>query len=229
VIAQIWIWGSHDGGYEPLFWENSVESCESHHIIRRKIVSIFQFKNKPSKKPARSKQQAELALLVTALSSLTVLQFMEGSIPTWSLELEQSRNRHFVLHLPICHICPHESTWYCGHCLASCTRPRWWWLWSNRWKEKWQEKQKYSEKTRPTDILSTINSTWTDPGSNPVRRVGKPTTNRLSYGKAVLSFSYSFKVKCFQVWTITNLPVFQGSLLRGYLDPEEKQSFRYRR
>jgi hypothetical protein len=74
-----------------------------------KLSQFSSSKNKPSKKPARSKQQAELALLVTALSSLTVLQFMDGSISILSLELEQSRNRHFVLHLPICHICPHFS------------------------------------------------------------------------------------------------------------------------
>jgi phage-related protein len=28
------------------------------------------------------------------------------------------------------------------------------------------------------------NSTWSDPGSNPGRRGGKPATNRLSYGAA---------------------------------------------
>jgi hypothetical protein len=38
------------------------------------------------------------------------------------------------------------------------------------------------EKTCPSATLSTTNSTWPDPGSNPGRRGGKPATNRLSYG-----------------------------------------------
>jgi hypothetical protein len=33
--------------------------------------------------------------------------------------------------------------------------------------------------------LSTTNPTWSDPGSNPGRRGGKPETNRLSYGAAL--------------------------------------------
>jgi hypothetical protein len=62
---------------------------------------------------------------------------------------------------------------------------RWWWLWSNRWNANWQGKPKYSEKTCPSATLST-NPTWPDSGSNPGRRGGKPATNRLSYGTAVL-------------------------------------------
>jgi hypothetical protein len=42
----------------------------------------------------------------------------------------------------------------------------WGWLWSNWWNEDWQGKPKYSEKTRPSAILSTTNPTWPDPGSN---------------------------------------------------------------
>jgi hypothetical protein len=33
--------------------------------------------------------------------------------------------------------------------------------------------------------LSTTNPSWTDTGSNPGRRGGKPATNRLSYGAAL--------------------------------------------
>jgi hypothetical protein len=61
---------------------------------------------------------------------------------------------------------------------------RWWWFWSNQWNANWQGKPKYSEKTCPSTTLSTTNPTWSDPGSNPDRRGGKPETNRLSYGTA---------------------------------------------
>jgi hypothetical protein len=39
-------------------------------------------------------------------------------------------------------------------------------------------------KTCPSATLSTTNPTWTDPGSNPGVRVGRPATNRLSHGTA---------------------------------------------
>jgi hypothetical protein len=71
----------------------------------------------------------------------------------------------------------------------------------------------------PTATLSNINPTWPDPGSNPGRRGGKPATNRLSRGKAVYFFGYSFKVKNFELGTITNLPVSQGSPLPGCPEP----------
>jgi hypothetical protein len=57
-------------------------------------------------------------------------------------------------------------------------------MWSNRWNENWQRKLKYSEKPSPIATLSTTNLTWTDVGSNPGRRGGKPATNRMSYGTA---------------------------------------------
>jgi hypothetical protein len=41
-------------------------------------------------------------------------------------------------------------------------------------------------KTCPSATLSTTNPTWPDPGSNPGHRSGKPATNRLSYGAALL-------------------------------------------
>jgi hypothetical protein len=48
----------------------------------------------------------------------------------------------------------------------------------------WMGKPKYSEKTCPSATLSTTNPTSPDAGSNPGRRGGKPTNNRLSYGAA---------------------------------------------
>jgi hypothetical protein len=42
----------------------------------------------------------------------------------------------------------------------------------------------YSQKTCPHATLSTTNPTWPDLGWNPGRRVGKPATDRLSYGTA---------------------------------------------
>jgi hypothetical protein len=40
-------------------------------------------------------------------------------------------------------------------------------------------------KTCPSATLSTINPTWTDPGSNPGLRCGRPATDRLSHGTAL--------------------------------------------
>jgi hypothetical protein len=73
---------------------------------------------------------------------------------------------------------------YCGHYWPIVPVPddRWWWLWKNWWNEDWQGKPNYSEKTCPSAILSTTNSTWLDPVLNPGRRGGKPATNRLNYG-----------------------------------------------
>jgi hypothetical protein len=59
-----------------------------------------------------------------------------------------------------------------------------WLLWSSRWNENWQGKPKYSEKTCSSATLFTTNPTWSDLGSNPGRRGGKPAINRLSYGTA---------------------------------------------
>jgi hypothetical protein len=78
-----------------------------------------------------------------------------------------------------------ESAWYYGQCLAYYTNPRWW-LWSNRWNANWQGKPKYSEKTFPSVTLSTTNPIWSDSHSNPGRRGGKPATNRLSCGMAIM-------------------------------------------
>jgi hypothetical protein len=89
------------------------------------------------------------------------------------------------------------STLHVGHWMAYCTCPWWLWWWRILWNEDWQGKPKYSEKTCPSDTLSTTFPNWPDQGSNPGRRCGKPATNRLSYG-AVYSEEYSvyiFKVE----------------------------------
>jgi hypothetical protein len=45
-------------------------------------------------------------------------------------------------------------------------------------------------KTCPSATLSTTNPTWTDPGSNPGLRGGRPAANRLSHGTAYLVLDY---------------------------------------
>jgi hypothetical protein len=57
-----------------------------------------------------------------------------------------------------------------------------------------QGKPKYSEKTCPSDALSTTNPTCC-PDANPGRRGGKPATNRLSYGTA------STTTNCMKLYT----------------------------
>jgi hypothetical protein len=46
------------------------------------------------------------------------------------------------------------------------------------------ENRRTRGKTRPSATLSTINPTWTDPGSNPGLRGRKPAANSLSHGTA---------------------------------------------
>jgi hypothetical protein len=64
---------------------------------------------------------------------------------------------------------------------------RWWWVWSNHWNENWQAKQSYSEKTCHSASVSTTNPIWSDLGSNPGLRGGKPAAIRLSYITAIFS------------------------------------------
>jgi hypothetical protein len=54
--------------------------------------------------------------------------------------------------------------------IATAPDDGWWWVWSRRWNE-WQGKPKSSGKTCPSATLSTKNSTWPDPGSNPGRQL----------------------------------------------------------
>jgi hypothetical protein len=58
-----------------------------------------------------------------------------------------------------------------------------------RWNEIDKGKQSTRGKTCPSDTLST---TWTDPGSNPGLRGGRPATNSLSHGTAVFQ-SFAFR------------------------------------
>jgi hypothetical protein len=52
----------------------------------------------------------------------------------------------------------------------------------HRWNEIDRGRLKYSGKTYPSATLSTTNPTWTDTGSNPGIRSGRPAANRLSHG-----------------------------------------------
>jgi hypothetical protein len=85
------------------------------------------------------------------------------------------------------------SALYCGHFWPIVPAPddRWGWLWSNLWNEDLQGKPKYLKKTCPSATLSTTNHTWPDQGSNPARRGGKPVTNRLTYGAALVQCNYA--------------------------------------
>jgi hypothetical protein len=56
------------------------------------------------------------------------------------------------------------------------------------------ENQSTRGKTCPSATFSTTNPTWTDPGSNPGLRGGRPATNRLSHGMALLLFSQTLHV-----------------------------------
>jgi hypothetical protein len=57
--------------------------------------------------------------------------------------------------------------------------------WSSRWNE-WQRKPKYLEETCSSAALSTTNSTWPGLRFNLGHHGGKPVTNRLSYGTALV-------------------------------------------
>jgi hypothetical protein len=119
---------------------------------------------------------------------------------SWSTQETISISCRTPLYKPWCYLCDHHSSffllwvgWDLRHqvlwpLLAYCTAPngRWGWLWSNWWNEDWQGKLKYSEKTCPSVTLSTTDPTWPDPCANPGRRGGKPATNRLSYGAAII-------------------------------------------
>jgi hypothetical protein len=70
--------------------------------------------------------------------------------------------------------------------------PGWLWWWRIWWNVDWQRKLKYSEKICPSATLSTANTTWPDPGSNPGRRDGKPAANRLSYGAALFTYLHTY-------------------------------------
>jgi hypothetical protein len=123
-----------------------------------------------------------------------------------------------------------KSTRDCGHFWPIVQAPddRWGWLWSNWWNEDWQGKPKHAEKTYPSATLSTRNSTWPDPGSNPGRRGVKPATNRLSYGAARLKgwcgymygSPYASEVPYITVWPDTRPRVYPHWSLYCVTSPE---------
>jgi hypothetical protein len=59
-------------------------------------------------------------------------------------------------------------------------------LMEHQWNEIDRGKPTTRRKTCPSANLSTTNPTWTGPGSNPGLRSGRPATNRLSHGTALL-------------------------------------------
>jgi hypothetical protein len=58
------------------------------------------------------------------------------------------------------------------------------WLWSNQWNKRCQGKPKYAEKTSS----STRNLTWLGLGQKPGHRYGKPATNSLICGTAIVTY-----------------------------------------
>jgi hypothetical protein len=63
------------------------------------------------------------------------------------------------------------------------------------------ENRRTRGKTCPSATLSTTNPTWTDPGSNPGLRGGRPAANRLSHGTAekcadIKALSPSTSIEC---------------------------------
>jgi hypothetical protein len=57
----------------------------------------------------------------------------------------------------------------------------------HQWNEIDRGKPTTRRKPCPSATLSTTNSTWTDPGSNPGLRSERPATNRLSHGTAYIT------------------------------------------
>jgi hypothetical protein len=66
-------------------------------------------------------------------------------------------------------------------------RYRWWWLWSNWCNKIGRGNRSTRRNSTPVATMSATNPTWPDPGSNAVRRGGKPATNRLSCGTAYVT------------------------------------------
>jgi hypothetical protein len=59
----------------------------------------------------------------------------------------------------------------------------------HQWNEIDRGKPTTRRKTCPSATLSTTNPTWTDPGSKPGLRSGRPATNRLSHDTAILTLT----------------------------------------
>jgi hypothetical protein len=103
----------------------------------------------------------------------------------------------------------------------------------HRWNEIDRGKPMYSRKTCPSVTLSTTNPTWTEPGSNPGLRGGRPATNRLSLGTAYVSVSiWHTQSSVLEPLAIVRAPAFKictvhinceemGSVTDGYRSERE--------
>jgi hypothetical protein len=93
------IWGSHSGGYEEfhLLGYNALYSVQSQLMFRRNMSPPSSgLNNKPSKKPAWSRQQAELGSLEATYSSEMSVDFQRT---TRSYIPELLRNNMFYLEI----------------------------------------------------------------------------------------------------------------------------------
>jgi hypothetical protein len=59
------------------------------------------------------------------------------------------------------------------------------------------ENRRTRGQTCPSATLSTTNPTWTDPGSNPGLRSGRPAANRLTHGTGKIWLTYPTST----IWT----------------------------
>jgi hypothetical protein len=94
---------------------------------------------------------------------------------------------------------------YKGYCMVCCTSPggRRMMMSVEQWWIAWQGKLHCSKKPCLSAALSTTNSTWPDPGSNPGRRCRKSATNLLSYSTTkILSYL------ALRIFVIRSRPVF---------------------
>jgi hypothetical protein len=64
----------------------------------------------------------------------------------------------------------------------------------HQWNEIYRGKPTTRRKTCPSVTLSTKNPTWTDPGSNPGLRSGRPATDHLSHGTALRGCYFTTKI-----------------------------------
>jgi hypothetical protein len=144
-------------------------------VEKRKFLTLPGLELRPLCRPARSQSLSRL-LLCHSWRCIGDLSIQRPTIPL--------KNLFFFILVSWGET---ESIRYVGHYWPIVPAPddglRW--VPNSRWDKNCQEKPKYLEKTRSNATLSTTNPTWPDLGSNPSRRDGKPTTNRLSYGTAL--------------------------------------------
>jgi hypothetical protein len=107
-------------------------------------------------------------------------------------------------------------------------------LWGSGGLESTGDNRSTRGKTCPRATFYATNPTWTDPGSNPGVRGGRPATNRLSHGTAYqwifclwnhnLGWELSiFAVQIFTVFFFSDL--YKKSVIRqGILEPDASKS-----